>query len=487
MIVLLDSRSSRTRPVPREHIEAGLAGGHTADEFHRGRSQRARTVGLVSALRMMRIVDPHGRTSRPSDEYMHELGPESNFNESMYINCFDPAQQVGGWFRIGNRANEGYAEMTVCLYLPPEATAPTQVGFMFKRPAIDNNDAFDAGGLTWTMVTPFEELRIDYDGKVVLLDEPEQMANPKEAFTEQPLRRVRGPPHLHRPGSTEHVRRRARHAARGTGRGVRQGPLRAARRRRTAPSASATASGRSTATACATTRGARATGRRRGTTAGSPPTWARTSASWPAASPRGTAPAPAAGSCGRTARCTCATTCRSAPRPRGDEQLPRPHRGRHALQPRSDREWKFTGEVTEPHPAAQPPPDPDGNWLMTRISEGITKWTIDTGEFEGQVGYGLASTSTRSSTATPSVSPSSRVDHEAGHRGDDASRLSRPDPSPCKAASGDRRADADGRSRPSARRPGRVAGRVRRDAPTICQEHHDFAQVWHRRRTRPGG
>ncbi|MEY3588180.1 MAG: hypothetical protein RJA47_776, partial [Actinomycetota bacterium] len=22
---------------------------------------------------------------------MHELGPESNFNESMYINCFDPA------------------------------------------------------------------------------------------------------------------------------------------------------------------------------------------------------------------------------------------------------------------------------------------------------------------------------------------------------------------------------------------------------------
>ena len=62
----------------------------------------------------------------PSDEYMHELGPESNFNESMYINCFDPAQQVGGWFRIGNRANEGYAEMTVCLYLPPTMAARTQ-------------------------------------------------------------------------------------------------------------------------------------------------------------------------------------------------------------------------------------------------------------------------------------------------------------------------------------------------------------------------
>ena len=26
---------------------------------------------------------------------MHELGPEPNFNESMYFNVFDPAQQHG--------------------------------------------------------------------------------------------------------------------------------------------------------------------------------------------------------------------------------------------------------------------------------------------------------------------------------------------------------------------------------------------------------
>ncbi|MFZ4810183.1 MAG: DUF7065 domain-containing protein, partial [Ilumatobacteraceae bacterium] len=83
----------------------------------------------------------------PSDEYMHELGPEPNFNESMYINCFDPEQQVGGWFRIGNRPNEGYAEMTVCLYLPPVDDGDRRsVAFMYKRPTIDNNDRFDAGG-----------------------------------------------------------------------------------------------------------------------------------------------------------------------------------------------------------------------------------------------------------------------------------------------------------------------------------------------------
>ncbi len=117
----------------------------------------------------------------PSDEYMHELGPESNFNESMYINCFDPSSGVGGWFRTGNRANEGYAEMTVCLYLPGG-----RVGFMFKRPNIDNNDRLDAAGLTWTMVTPFEELRIDYTGKVVVLDDPKQMVEPRDAFKNNP-------------------------------------------------------------------------------------------------------------------------------------------------------------------------------------------------------------------------------------------------------------------------------------------------------------
>jgi hypothetical protein len=117
----------------------------------------------------------------PADEYMHELGPEPNFNESMYINIFDPNDRIGGFFRLGNRANEGQAEMTVCLYLPDG-----RVAFMFKRPSITSNDALDAGGLTWTMVTPFEELRVDYQGRVVVLTDPTEMADPKAAFTSNP-------------------------------------------------------------------------------------------------------------------------------------------------------------------------------------------------------------------------------------------------------------------------------------------------------------
>jgi hypothetical protein len=117
----------------------------------------------------------------PQDEYMHELGPEPNFNESMYFNVYDPAQRVGGWFRCGNRANEGHAEMTVCIYLPDG-----RVAFMFKRAEISNNDAFDAGGIRFEVVEPFERLEVSYTGKVVVLDEPLQMVDPKKAFTENP-------------------------------------------------------------------------------------------------------------------------------------------------------------------------------------------------------------------------------------------------------------------------------------------------------------
>src|SRR5262249_20973719 len=53
-----------------------------------------------------------------ADDLMHENTGEENYNESAYYNFYDPAQRLGGFVRIGNRPNEGYAEMTLCLYLP---------------------------------------------------------------------------------------------------------------------------------------------------------------------------------------------------------------------------------------------------------------------------------------------------------------------------------------------------------------------------------
>ncbi len=117
----------------------------------------------------------------PHDEYPHEPDAASNYNESMYFNAFDLGQEAGAWFRVGNRVNEGYAEMSVCIYLPDG-----RVGFMFGRPKIESNDAMDAGGLRFEIVTPFEHQRVVYDGTVCLLDDPAQMADPRTAFRENP-------------------------------------------------------------------------------------------------------------------------------------------------------------------------------------------------------------------------------------------------------------------------------------------------------------
>jgi hypothetical protein len=121
----------------------------------------------------------------PEDDLMHPLGPEKNFNESAYYNFFDTKKSLGGWFRIGNRANEGNAERTVCLYLPDG-----RVLFSFGRPAISNNDAFDAGGLKFEVLEMTDRHRTSFDGNVVELREPRQMADPKAAFQNNPKKRV---------------------------------------------------------------------------------------------------------------------------------------------------------------------------------------------------------------------------------------------------------------------------------------------------------
>ncbi|MDZ7734680.1 MAG: hypothetical protein U5R31_17800 [Acidimicrobiia bacterium] len=115
------------------------------------------------------------------DEYTHEPDEASNYNESMYFNAFDLGREVGGWFRLGNRVNEGHAEASVCTYLPGG-----RVGFTYQRPPVETNDEMNAGGLEITVVEPFEHLRVTYSGFLCLLDEPRQMAEPRKAFEENP-------------------------------------------------------------------------------------------------------------------------------------------------------------------------------------------------------------------------------------------------------------------------------------------------------------
>ncbi|MGH7292376.1 MAG: DUF7065 domain-containing protein, partial [Myxococcota bacterium] len=111
---------------------------------------------------------------KPTDEYMHDNTGESNFNESMYFNFFDPARRVGGFLRLGNRPNEGYAEMTATVFLPDG-----RVLFDFHRPKIGNNAAFDAGGAKFIVIEPAEKLTTIYAGKPVMLREPREMTDPR--------------------------------------------------------------------------------------------------------------------------------------------------------------------------------------------------------------------------------------------------------------------------------------------------------------------
>jgi hypothetical protein len=122
---------------------------------------------------------------RPEDDYLHALGPEPNFNESMYFNFFDPERRLGGWMRLGNRANEGHAEASVCLYLQDG-----RVLVQFQRPAIADNEAFDAGGLRFEVLEPGQRLRTTFRGRALELAEPRAMADPRRAFRENPMREV---------------------------------------------------------------------------------------------------------------------------------------------------------------------------------------------------------------------------------------------------------------------------------------------------------
>lgn len=117
----------------------------------------------------------------PRDEFTHDPGTAKNYNESMYFNLFDHTKKAGGWFRIGNRPNERYAEVSVCLYLPDG-----RVGFMFGRPEITGNERMEAGGLKVEVIEPFKRLKVSYSGKVLLLDKPFEMADPRVAYRNNP-------------------------------------------------------------------------------------------------------------------------------------------------------------------------------------------------------------------------------------------------------------------------------------------------------------
>ena len=121
-------------------------------------------------------------TLEHKDEYPHTPDPSaSNFNESVYVNGFDPKGGLGGWMRLGNRVNEGHTEMQVCLYVPGN-----RVVCQFQRPRIDSNNRFGAGGLNYDIIEPFKSVKMEYEGELQVLDDPSLLRDAKKLFGSAP-------------------------------------------------------------------------------------------------------------------------------------------------------------------------------------------------------------------------------------------------------------------------------------------------------------
>lgn len=118
---------------------------------------------------------------RAEDEFPHQPDADSNFNESVYTNAFNMASPLGGWMRLGNRVNEGYAELSVCLYLPDG-----RIACQFQRPGITDNSGFDAGGLHYEVLEPLKKTRMTYEGELLIVENPDDLRTPQKLFAAGP-------------------------------------------------------------------------------------------------------------------------------------------------------------------------------------------------------------------------------------------------------------------------------------------------------------
>jgi hypothetical protein len=122
----------------------------------------------------------------PEDDFMHPPSDDPSFNESMFFNFFDDARQLGGFVRIGNRVNEGHAEVTFCVFLPSG-----ELLMQWGKPAIRTNDEFNAAGMTIRVIEAGKRLAVRYDGDVVRIANPDDMKNPGQAMRGNPVCAVR--------------------------------------------------------------------------------------------------------------------------------------------------------------------------------------------------------------------------------------------------------------------------------------------------------
>ncbi|WP_127128934.1 hypothetical protein [Georgenia sp. SYP-B2076] len=120
----------------------------------------------------------------PQDEYMHTPTDHPQFNESAYYQFYD-ASQTYYLVRMGNRVNEGHAELTILAFFPDGSA-----GFRFDRVPISDNSGFDAGGLRFDVIEPLRKTRVRYSGPLHMLASSFDLELPAKEFTKAPVRQL---------------------------------------------------------------------------------------------------------------------------------------------------------------------------------------------------------------------------------------------------------------------------------------------------------
>jgi hypothetical protein len=131
------------------------------------------------------MAAPGSRLLQADDDGLRIPGPESNWNESRYLDFFDPVSGLAGWCRLGNRPNEGHAEMSACLHLPAH-DGRALTALCFRKPAIDANRD-EAAGLAWLVRRPFQQAEARFAGVMNLLDDPWSLTDAKRALGSSPV------------------------------------------------------------------------------------------------------------------------------------------------------------------------------------------------------------------------------------------------------------------------------------------------------------
>jgi len=119
----------------------------------------------------------------PEDEHAHPPGEEPLWNESWYFDFVDPAQQLGGWIRLGLNPNGPGAWINAMLCGPGRETIALN-DFQVPHPADPTDVHGDGVRLTMEVVEPLQTYRVRVAGAGESFTDP---AGPLHGATGTPV------------------------------------------------------------------------------------------------------------------------------------------------------------------------------------------------------------------------------------------------------------------------------------------------------------